>query len=412
MSMSWRDLFFVFARIGILSFGGPAAQIALMQRVLVEEKQWVAAKDYLAALSFCMLLPGPEAMQLATYCGWKLRGVAGGILAGLLFVLPGALVVLGLAALYVTLGQAPLVQAAFFGVQAAVVVIVVEALWKVSKRALGTAESYWIAALSFLAIYALGLPFPAIILLAGLWGAWRVSELNVQTIALPKPSGTVRTIVIWGGLWWGPLLALWVGGQDFLWEIALFFSQLAVVTFGGAYAVLAWMSQWAVDTKGWLDANQMLDALGLAETTPGPLILVTEFVAFVAGWGTGGWSMALAAGLVSLWATFLPCFLWIFVAAPYLEWITAQPRLKGALNAIIAAVVGVILNLSLWFGLHVLFEEVQQTPFGAVPDFGTFNASAALLIVIAAIWSFKLHRGMLETLCLSALIALGMVMVF
>ena len=402
---SWRELFNTFGRIGLLSFGGPAAQIALMHRVLVDEKKWLIEKDYLSGLSFCMVLPGPEAMQLATYAGWRLRGAAGGLLAGLLFVLPGALLILALASAYVAFGDLPWVSNAFLGVQAAVVVIVIEALLKVSKRTLKGRESYALAALSFIGIYALGLPFPAIVLAAGLWGYFRAHRSNDEAEArLPPLSGTLRTATLWGLIWWLPLLALPALGADFLLDIALFFSQLAVVTFGGAYAVLAWMAQWAVETKGWLTTPQMIDALGLAETTPGPLILVTEFVAFLAGWGAGGWGLAIAAAFVSLWATFVPCFLWIFAGTPYLGWITARPRLQGALNAIIAAVVGVILNLSLWFALHVLFARVGDSPIGPLPDLSSLDPVNLGLTLVAALLLLWRKRGLLETLAVLAVL--------
>ncbi|NBR88872.1 MAG: chromate efflux transporter [Rhodobacteraceae bacterium] len=405
MNANWRDLFQTFGRIGLLSFGGPAAQIALMHRVLVDEKKWLTEKDYLSGLSFCMVLPGPEAMQLATYAGWRLRGVAGGLLAGLLFVLPGAFLILALASAYVAFGDLPWVRNAFLGVQAAVVVIVIEALLKVSKRALKKRESYALAALSFIGIYALGLPFPAIVLAAGLWGYVRAQPSSDEVgTRLPPLGGTLRTAMVWGLIWWLPLLALPALGADFLWDIALFFSQLAVVTFGGAYAVLAWMAQWAVETQGWLTTAQMIDALGLAETTPGPLILVTEFVAFLAGWGAGGWGLAISAALVSLWATFVPCFLWIFAGAPYLGWIAARPRLQGALSAIIAAVVGVILNLSLWFALHVLFSRVTASRIGPLPDLSSLDPISLALTLIAAALLLWWKRGLLETLAVLAVL--------
>ena len=382
-----RELIAVFGRIGLLSFGGPAAQIALMHRELVERRTWLDEDRFLSALSFCMLLPGPEAMQLATYAGWRLRGVAGGLLAGALFVLPGAALIFVLAALYVSYGQVPAVQAAFLGIQATVVVVVIEALLKVARRALKAADRWAIAGLAFLAIYALGLPFPAIVAAAALYG-----YLTARGEDGPAPAGvawraTARTVAIWLALWLVPLAALAVAGADRLFEIGRFFAGLAVVTFGGAYAVLAWMTQAAVETQGWLTTEQMIDALGLAETTPGPLILVTQFVGFLAGL-PGGWGTAFAAGLVTLHATFVPCFLWIFAGAPYLDWIASRPRLRGALDAITAAVVGVILNLSIWFGLHVLFGTVAEARLGplspALPDPGTLDPRALVLTALAA----------------------------
>lgn len=401
----------VFLRIGLLSFGGPAAQIALMQRELVEERRWLTAEQFLAALSFCMLLPGPEAMQLATWAGWKLRGTLGGLIAGLLFVLPGALVMLALAAAYAAWGHAPVTQALFLGVKAAVVVIVVEALVRLSRRALHGSGRWIVAGLSFLGIFALGLPFPAIILAAGLWGA-----LTARADPAPLPAlraqGTARTFALWLALWWGPVALAWATGARFLTEIGLFFSKLAVVTFGGAYAVLAYMAQQAVTAHGWLSARAMLDGLGLAETTPGPLILVTEFTGFIAGYNTGGWALALAAAAMTLWVTFTPCFLWIFTAAPFLEAITARPRLKSALSAITAAVVGVILNLSLWFALHSLFGEVATRHLGPLtlplPDPATLDPRALGLTLLAALLLFALRLGLVACLALTALAGLAL----
>jgi chromate transporter len=381
------ELLRVFGRIGLLSFGGPAAQIALMHRELVERRPWLSEERFLSALSFCMLLPGPEAMQLATYCGWRLRGTAGGLAAGLLFVVPGALVIFALAALYVSYGQLPVVQALFLGVKATVVVVVVEALLRVARRALKAPDRWAIAGLAFLAIYALGLPFPLIVAAAGLYGFLAAKGgAGAAPVGAVSPAGTARTVALWLSIWLLPLGALWLAGAGRLLEIGLFFAGLAVVTFGGAYAVLAWMAQAAVETQGWLTAEQMIDALGLAETTPGPLILVTQFVGFLAAL-PGGWTAAFLGGLVTLHATFAPCFLWIFAGAPYLDWIASRPRLTGALDAITAAVVGVILNLSLWFALHVLFAEVGEWRLGplqpAVPDPSTLDPRALALTALA-----------------------------
>lgn len=402
MTPSWSEMFQVFGRIGLLSFGGPAAHIALMHRELVDRRGWMDEKSFLSSLSFCMLLPGPEAMQLATFSGWRLRGVAGGLLAGLLFVLPGAMLILALASLYVSYGTQPIVQAAFTGIQAAVVVIVVQALHKLSKRAL-TAQAAWvIAALAFVGIFVLGLPFPLIIAAAGLYGLLTSSGVAGQPVPLPAHRETLRTVAIWGGLWVGPLLLLPLFGQDFLWDVALFFSQLAVVTFGGAYSVLAWMTQTVVTDMGWITTEQMIDALGLAETTPGPLILVTEFVAYLAGYARGGVGLAVAAAGVALWSTFVPCFLWIFAGAPYVDWIMARPRLKGALAAITAAVVGVILNLALWFALHVIFATVDATRLGPLPIWSTLHLQALALVALAALLMGPLRQGIAVTLVLMA----------
>jgi chromate transporter len=405
MQVGMRDFLRSFARIGLLSFGGPAAQISLMQAELVERRGWLDERQFLGALSFCMLLPGPEAMQLATYAGWRLRGVAGGLIAGLLFVVPGACAILALALAYAHWGDMPLVAALFAGVKAAVLVIVAQALWRLGRRALQGRAQLMLAVLAFAVIYAAALPFPAVIAAAALWGAW-AARGSAPKAAAPAPPGqtvrTARTIAAWGTLWAAPVIAAHAMGATFLSAIALFFSKLAVVTFGGAYAVLAYMTQTVTQTHGWLSADQMIDALGLAETTPGPLILVTQFVAMLAGFGEGGVPMALAAGAMALWVTFVPCFLWIFAGAPYLERALAQPHLRGALSAISAAVVGVIANLSLWFGLHVLFGQVLQGPLGAYPDLGTLDWGAAGLTMLAALLLAGLRIPMLSALALMA----------
>ena len=400
------ELFRVFGRIGILSFGGPAAQISLMHTELVDRHKWLNEQQFLGALSFCMLLPGPEAMQLATYAGWRLRGVAGGLLAGLLFVLPGALVILGLALGYAYYGDLPVVQALFVGVQAAVVAIVFKALLNLSRKALNGRDSWILALLGFAAIFFFSVPFPVIIALAALWGFLKVPEGDPAHALSAPPraslTATARTILIWGGLWAAPLILLWLSDAVFLTEIGIFFSKLAVVTFGGAYAVLAYMTQAVVDTHGWLTTEQMIDALGLAETTPGPLILVTEFAGLLAGFQQGGAGLALAAGMLTLWVTFTPCFLWIFTGAPYVELILARPRLKGALAAISAAVVGVILNLSVWFALHVLFSDVARGAYGPIPVIGSFSPLSAAFVLLACLLFLRLRLSMLTVLALMA----------
>lgn len=410
----------VWARIGILSFGGPAGQIALMHREIVEQRKWLSEDEYLNALNFCMLLPGPEAMQLATYAGWRHHGVLGGLIAGLLFVIPGALVVLGLTLVYLLLGTLEPIQAAFIGIKAAVLVIVVEALLKIARRALKGPAHWAIAAAAFVAIFVFALPFPLIILAAALVGFL----LADRTAAVPpEPAGrptslaaTAKTSFLWLVIWLLPLAALWValGDDHVLVQIGGFFSTLAVVTFGGAYAVLAYMAQAAVETYGWLTAGEMLDGLGLAETTPGPLILVTEFVGILAAArADGGISIlaGLAGALVTLWATFAPCFLWVLAGAPYVERIGRSPRLKAALQGITAAVVGVILNLSLWFALHVLAPGITDSRDGWVrswtfPDTG-FDHAAVVLAVAAAVLLFPLKQGIVRTLVICAGLALA-----
>ena len=382
----WQALRIWF-QIGVLSFGGPTAQIALMHRVIVDERKWLTEQQFLNALGFCMLLPGPEAMQLATYSGWRLHGVRGGIAAGLLFVLPGALVVLVLAMIYAAYGKVAIVEALFFGIKAAVLVIVIEALIRIAKRALKLGEHWLIALVSFIAIFFLALPFPLIVLLAALWGFLRLAahddddDATTTAAVGARLPATLATIGVWLLIWFVPLAAVYAtfGGGHVLSELGLFFSKLAVVTFGGAYAVLAYMGQDAVLHYQWLDAGQMMDGLGLAETTPGPLILVTEFVGYMAAYQQGGqsaWMAGVAGALVALWATFAPCFLWIFAGAPYIDWINAQPRLRGALSAITAAVVGVILNLALWFALHVFFASVTLAGSRATETVGAGAGNA------------------------------------
>jgi chromate transporter len=383
------DMFRSFGRIGILSFGGPAAQIALMHKVLVEEKGWLDERTFLNALSFTMLLPGPEAMQLATFAGWKLRGTSGGLLAGLLFVLPGAAVIALLATIYALFGDVPLVATLFIGIKAVIVVIVLEALIRVARKALSSPFYWAIAGLSFAAIFALHLPFPLIIAAAAALG-YLAARSGPPAPPAPRVEGTLRTIAIWLSLWIAPILALWASGAAFLTDLALFFSRLAVVTFGGAYAVLAYMTQEVVMTKNWLTTAQMIDGLGLAETTPGPLILVTEFVGFIAGYAAGGMALAFAAALVTLWVTFVPCFLWIFAGAPYIERLTHMPRLSAALKAITAAVVGVILNLSLWFSAHVFFGNLGEFRMGPVQLIAPELSSLQILPSIIALGALVL----------------------
>ncbi|MGR3541962.1 MAG: chromate efflux transporter [Hasllibacter sp.] len=400
-----------FGRIGLLSFGGPAAQIALMHRELVEERAWLTEAGFRRALGFCMLLPGPEAMQLATYCGWRLRGTPGAVLAGGLFVVPGALAIFALAFLYLAHGDLPAVRAAFLGVKAAVVVIVVQALIRVSRRALGEPGARALAAGAFLALFAFSLPFPLILGSAAVWGALAFRRGEEPETAPPpaRGAGTARTVALWGTIWLAPLVALWLAGADRLAEIGWFFAKLAVLTFGGAYAVLAWMAQEAVEGRGWLSADQMIDALGLAETTPGPLILVTQFVgALAAGPGAGG---LLAGGLVALHATFAPCFLWILAGAPWLERLTAIPALRGALAGVTAAVAGVIASLSLWFALHVAFGAVDRVRAGPldmpVPVWATVDPVAVLLSLLAAALLLGARVPLLPTLGIMALAGVG-----
>jgi len=429
----------VWARIGLLSFGGPAGQIALMHKELVEERRWIGEERFLHALNYCMLLPGPEAQQLAVYIGWLMHRTVGGLIAGLLFILPGALVMLGLSILYVLYRQVPLVDGLFFGVKAAVLAVVVEAGLRISRRALKNRAMVAIAIAAFMAIFLFKAPFPAIILAAGIigWAGHRFAPhwFGAQAghdKAGPEVTGIVdllfargeldhvrpsrekalRTMAVWLPLWLGPvvLLWLWTGGGSVWTQLGNFFSTMAVVTFGGAYAVLAYVAQAAVESHGWLRAGEMIDGLGLAETTPGPLILVLQFVGFLAGFRAPGELPPLLAGslgaLLTLWVTFAPCFFWIFLGAPYVEALRGNRALSAALGAITAAVVGVIMNLALWFGLHVLFRQVRPAAFlGLSPDWPVLTSvdwRAALLSTAAMVAMLRFKAGMIPTLTVCA----------
>lgn len=399
-----------FARIGLMSFGGPAAQIAVMHRELTEQNRWLTEQQFLSALSFCMMLPGPEAMQLATYCGWRLRGTLGGVVAGLLFVLPGAVMMLALALLYALASELPAMQAVFSGVKATVIVIVVQALIRLSQKALGSPLHRALAVVAFVAIALMDLPFPLVIAVAALVGAWAArgtAPPPVDDLPSLDHSHLIRTISLWGALWIAPLAALWIAGADRFLSLGLFFSKLAVVTFGGAYAVLAYMSQQVVETHGWLTTGQMMDGLGLAETTLGPLILVTEFVGFLAAYGiTATLLGGILGAVLTLWVTFVPCFLWIFASAPYVAWIETRPRLNAALKAITAAVVGVIASLSAWFTLHALFARQTDVVLGiftfTLPDPTSHDALTSGLTLLAALLLLVVKRGMLATLAATA----------
>jgi chromate transporter len=419
----YREMVRGFARIGLLSFGGPAGQIALMHRELVEERHWISEAQYLHALNFCHLLPGPEAQQLATWIGWKLHGVRGGLAAGLLFVAPGALVILALSTLYAYAAKLGWFAAVFLGIKAAVLAIVVQALLRIAGRALNTRFKQVLAVLAFAALFLLDLPFPLVVLGAGLAGmivaARRPDWLGIRTgggtvTGGPRPwRQSLRAVLVWGALWAAPMaLILFTLGRDHvLWQVGVFFSQLAVVTFGGAYAVLAYMAQQAVEGFGWLSAGEMADGLGLAETTPGPLILVTQFVGFLAAFRAPEPFTPLVAGVLgaglTLWVTFAPCFLWIFTFAPWIERMESAPRLKGGLAAVTASVVGVIANLTLWFTMHVLFRRVGEVEAGPlrvdVPDWASLDWRAALLSVIAALLLFRLKWNVMSVLALASI---------
>ena len=425
---TFGEAFAVWLKIGCINFGGPAGQIAMMHRILVDEKKWIDEPRFLHALNFSMLLPGPEATQLATYVGWVLHGVRGGLAAGIMFVLPGAFVMLGLSLLYAYGRGVGAIDGALFGIKAAVLVIVVEALIRIGRRALKSWLMVGLAALAFVGIFFFDLPFPLIVGAAALVGyiVARTRPDLVGVTATPEV-GAARGDGRWRQfftalavglvIWWAPvaLAALTLGTGHVLVAIGLFFSKLAVVTFGGAYAVLAYMAQQVVQSHHWLTAPEMVDGLGLAETTPGPLILVTQFVGFLAAFRTPSPFSALGAGLIgaalTTWVTFVPAMLWIFAGAPFLEELRANRRLAGALAAITAAVVGVILNLSVWFALHVLFGTVAEHRAGWLRwyafDPAALDTHAAVLAVTAAILAFRFHRGMIEVIVVMALLGMA-----
>jgi chromate transporter len=393
-------------KIGCLGFGGPAGQIALMHRVFVEDKRWIDEARYLHALSFCTLLPGPEAQQLATYVGWLFHGVRGGLVAGLLFVLPGAAVVSGLSWLYVVYGGEPLVAAAFDGAKAAVMALVVEALVRMGRRALKTRLDWWIAAAAFVALAVLGLPFPVVILAALAVGLLRPMEAEPPkagaSVAIPRMRTQLATVLLWTTLWLTPiaLCAWFLGHGHWLTRLGGVFAALSAVSFGGAYALLAWLQQQVVEVHGWLSTAQMVDGLGLAETTPGPLVLVNGFVGFVVGWTQGersiGW--ALAGASMALWQTFAPSFLYIFAGAPYAEALRHSRRARGALVTVMAAVMGVIGSLAAWFGVHVLFAEAAPLalPSGltlALPRLASFDLFTGGLAAVAALALMRLKAN-------------------
>ena len=440
---SLREAFAVWSKVALLSFGGPAGQIAVMHRILVEEKRWLGEARFLHALNFCMLLPGPEAQQLATYTGWLMHGIRGGFIAGLLFVLPGALAIMALSVVYALYGNAGAVAALFFGLKAAVLAIVVQTVVRIGSRALRNRAMQAIAAISFIAIFFFAAPFPLIVLAAavlGFIGAQSGSEMfaggrhgdaagpatGAATILgdAPPARGPAHrqrlflTSAVLLVLWLGPVGVLWamLGGGHVFAEIAAFFSKMAVVTFGGAYAVLAWVAQAGVETYGWLHPGEMLDGLGMAETTPGPLIMVTQFVGFMAAFREPGLLAALPAGVLgcalTTWVTFAPCFLWIFLGAPYVERLRENRALAAALAAITAAVVGVILNLALWFALHTIFGTVVRfEAWGlsvAVPQPESLNPWALGLAAAALIAAFGFRIGAVPLLTAAAAVGLAL----
>jgi len=440
--VSFREAFWLWVKVALNSFGGPTGQIAVMHRYLVEEKRWISESRFLHALNYCMLLPGPEAQQLATYIGWLLHKTWGGVVAGTLFVIPGFICLLVLSILYTGYQELTLVQALFFGLKPAVLAIVLEAVLRIGKKALKTRLMVVIAGLAFIAIFFYDVPFPIIILSAAIIGYtggrfWPAAfaAAKAKTTAAdacnepvvdalldggqadhikPSIARFCKVLLVWSALWFGPILMilLFLGPQSVYFQQAAFFSKTAVVTFGGAYAVLAYVAQQAVETYGWLKPGEMLDGLGLAETTPGPLILVLQFVGFLGAYRSPGGIDPMLAGVlgavVTTWVTFVPCFLWIFLGAPYVEALRGNRSLGTAMSGITAAVLGVVLNLAVWFALHTIFGSIRDVyAFGAhllVPAWDTINVPTLLIAIFAVLALFRLKLGMMTTIgCCAAL---------
>jgi chromate transporter len=443
-SVSLREAFWTWAKVAALSFGGPTGQIAVMHRILVEEKRWISESRFLHALNYCMLLPGPEAQQLAVYVGWLLHRAKGGLIAGVLFVLPGFVSILGLSVLYAGFRDTGFVEALFFGLRAAVVAVVIEAVIRIGRRALKNRVMVGLAALAFVAIFFFAVPFPLIIVAAGIIGyvggkIWEekfyvirghqtesdkgddageavISDDFTAEHARPSTARAFRVAAIWIAIWFAPvaILAVILGTANVFVTEGIFFSKVTVVTFGGAYAVLSYIAQQAVETYGWLNPGEMLDGLGMAETTPGPLIMVVQFVGFMAAYRNPGALDPMLAGVLSsvlvTWVTFAPCFLWIFLGAPYIEYLRGNKSLSTALSGITAAVVGVVLNLAVWFALHVAFETVDEVQaLGVrllVPDWQTVNVASVLISAAAFVAIFRFKLGMIKTLGMSTVVGL------
>jgi len=435
---SLRDATRVWAKVGMLSFGGPAGQIAVMHRELVERHKWISDARFLHALNYCMLLPGPEAAQLAIYIGWMLHRTIGGLIAGLLFVLPGFITILGLSIIYALFGNVPLIMAVFFGLKAAVLAVVVEAVLRIGRKALKNRVMVGIAGLAFVAIYVFKVPFPFIVITAallGVLGRWWLpksfpppkstdadasSEYLIDRLlgqgqlrhTMPSARRAVRILLTWLIIWLLPVVLVigCFGLHSVLAQQGIFFSQTAVVTFGGAYAVLAYVAQRAVEHFHWITPGQMLDGLALAETTPGPLIMVLQFVAFLGAFhhqtGMSPMTAGVIGSVLTTWVTFAPCFLWIFLGAPYVEALRSQHTLNAALSAVTAAIVGVVLNLSVWFTLHTLFGTVRTERLGPltveIPQWSTLHGLATTLAAVAMLAMLRFKVGMGWTLLGSA----------
>jgi chromate transporter len=425
--VSFAEAFKVWLRIALLSFGGPAGQIAVMHRIVVEERRWISEARFLHALNYCHLLPGPEAQQLAIYIGWLMHKTRGGLVAGVLFVVPGVIALMALSWIYVIWGNVSFVAGLFFGLKVAVLAVVIEAVLRVGRRALKSQLAFVIAGLAFVALFFFAVPFPLVVIAAALIGfsadrfgyamgghaaqGKREDDLLGEDIpdhARPSSARAVKVVAIWLPLWLGPvaLLFLSVGGDNIFTRLSVFFSEVAVFSFGGAYAVLAYVAQQAVETYHWLRPDEMLTGLGMAETTPGPLIMVVQYVGFLAGYRTPGamppLMLATLAGLLVTWVTFTPCFLWVFLGAPYVEALRGVRALSAALSTVTAAVVGVILNLAAWFGVHVTFREtVPWRGFGfnlSLPVLPSIDIFATVLAIAAAVAIFRFKVGIIQTL--------------
>jgi chromate transporter len=436
-NVSLRDSFVTWCRVALLSFGGPAGQIAVMHRIIVDEKKWISEQQFLHALNYCMLLPGPEAQQLATYIGWLMHRTVGGLMAGVLFVLPGFVSILALSIIYACYNESNIVQALFFGLKPAVIAIVIQAVLRISKRVLKNSTMVTISFLAFIAIFFFDIPFPLLIIIAGLIGLMgikfapkqfdvikghgnsgdpSVSPDHFVECAGTRPSlrRSLYVSAICLSLWFAPLIGIWqvLGVSSVYFQEGLFFSKAAVVTFGGAYSVLSYIAQQAVERYGWLRPGEMLDGLGMAETTPGPLIMVVQFVGFMAAYRNPGPFSPLMGGIIgsilTTWVTFVPCFFWVFLGAPYIEQLRGNKRLNAALSAITAAVVGVVLNLAVWFSIHTLFAQVTTTHFYGlrlqVPVLASADILACVVAIVACLLTFYWKKGMTVTLSVSAVL--------
>jgi chromate transporter len=438
--VSFGEALRVWIKVALLSFGGPAGQIAVMHRIVIEERRWISESRFLHALNYCHLLPGPEAQQLAIYIGWLMHRTRGGVVAGTLFVVPGVIALMVLSWIYVIWGNVSFVAGLFFGLKAAVLAVVIEAVLRVGRRALKSQLAIVIAAAAFIALFFLATPFPLVVLVAAIVGlvahkaGYAMSgnashggddDLlgeHIPSHARPSAARAIEVVAIWLPLWLGPVAALYLflGPDNIFTQLSVFFSKVAVVSFGGAYAVLAYVAQQAVETYQWLQPGEMLTGLGMAETTPGPLIMVVQYVGFLAGYrATGGLSplsTATLAGLLVTWVTFTPCFLWVLLGAPYVEALRGVRALGAALAAVTAAVVGVILNLAVWFGIHVIFHEtVVWRGFGlqvGVPILPSVDVVAAILAIAAAVAIFRFKVGIMHTLLACSLVGVVLQLAF